>query len=130
MSIYPHPKYRFKSDYTTRLCSNYLQVPCKDYEDLAFKKGNVFEASASINPKPNIIYGIAKMSPFEVPLSVLEKVPDDTPVTAMFEKLSTANKLKQNQQIDEDKLRKIKKIFIIPTVLALGVIWIYGLKKL
>ena len=44
----PHPKYKFKEDFTAKLCKNFIEsfttkTPCKSYEDLVFKKGNVFE---------------------------------------------------------------------------------------
>lgn len=97
----PHPKYKFKEDFTAKLCTNFIEsfttkTPCKSYEDLAFKKGNVFEATTNINNKdPNIIFGFAKMTPFEVPLNVLEKVDDSTPITDIIQGDPLVNKAKK-----------------------------------
>jgi hypothetical protein len=61
-----------------------------------FKKGNVFEATTNINNKdPNIIFGFAKMTPFEVPLNVLEKVDDSTPITDIIQGDPLVNKAKK-----------------------------------
>jgi hypothetical protein len=96
----PHPKYKFKEDFIAKLCSNYIdsytaKTPCKSYEDLVFKKGNVFEAVKNINnTDPNVIVGLAKMTSFEVPLNVLEKVDDSTPITDIIQGDPLANKAK------------------------------------
>ena len=47
MFLVPNPKYKFKEDFTAKLCSNFIKSfttkkPCKSYEDLVFIKGNVF----------------------------------------------------------------------------------------
>ena len=97
----PHPKYKFKEDFTAKLCKDFIEsftnkTPCKSYEDLVFKKGNVFEATTNINNKDtNIIFGFAKMTPFEVPLNVLEKVDDSTPITDIIQGDPLVNKAKK-----------------------------------
>jgi hypothetical protein len=131
----PRPKYKFKEDFIAQLCNNYIEsyttkTPCKSYEDLAFKKGNVFEATTNIsNTNPNIVFGFAKMSPFEVPLSVLEKVDDSTPITDIIQGDPLVNKAKKEAVIDAEE-KKVKMMFIIPTVIVLAIVWIYGIKKL
>jgi hypothetical protein len=131
----PRPKYKFKEDFTAKLCKDFIEsftnkTPCKSYEDLAFKKGNVFEAVKNVNnTDPNKIFGMAKMTPFEVPLNVLEKVDDSTPITDIIQGDPIVNKKKkQEATYKEDK--KTKMMFIIPTIVILSVIWIYGIKKL
>ena len=130
MFFYPHPKYKFKQDYTAKFCSNFLENPCTKYQDLAFKKGDVFEATSKINPDPLLVYGLAKMSSFSVPINVLEKVSDETPVTEMFPEISTKNIIAQNKILEEIEEKTIKKMFLVPTVIILALVWIYGLKKL
>jgi hypothetical protein len=131
----PLPKYKFKQDFTAKLCSNYLESyttkkPCKSYEDLVFKKGNVFESTINVNNKDsNIIFGFAKMTPFEVPLNVLEKVDNSTPITDIIQGDPLVNKAKKQATIDEEE-KKVKMMFIIPTTALLAIIWIYGLNKL
>ena len=131
----PHPKYKFKQDFTAKLCVDFLESittkkPCKSYEDLVFKKGNVFEAVKNINnTDPNKIFGMAKMRPFEIPLNVLEKVDDSTPITDIIQGDPEVNKIKKQEAIyKEDK--KTKMMFIIPTIVILSLVWIYGIKKL
>lgn len=131
----PHPKYKFKQDFTAKLCTNYLEsyankTPCKIYEDLVFKKGNVFEANINTpNKDPNIIFGYAKMTPFEVPLNVLEKVDDSTPITDVVQGDPEVNKAIKQAIIDAEE-KRVKMMFIVPTILILAVVWIYGIKKL
>ncbi len=131
----PHPKYKFKEDFTAKLCSNFIEsytnkTPCKSYEDLVFKKGNVFEATTNINNKdPNIIFGFAKMTPFEVPLKVLEKVDDSTAITDIIQGDPRVNKAKKQAIIDAEE-KKVKMMFIAPTIAILAIVWIYGIKKL
>jgi len=131
----PHPKYKFKEDFTAKLCRNFIEsftnkTPCKSYEDLLFKKGNVFEAVKNVNiTDPNIIVGMAKMTPFEVPLRVLEKVDDSTPITDIIQGDPLVNKAKKEAEIDAEE-KKIKMKFIIPTMIILAIIWVYGIKKL
>ena len=131
----PHPKYKFKEDFTVKLCRDFIEsytkkIPCKSYEDLVFKKGNVFEANIYINNKnPNIIFGFAKMTPFEVPLNVLEKVDDSTPITDIIQGDPLVNKAKKEAVIDAEE-KKVKMMFIVPTIVILAVVWIYGIKKL
>jgi hypothetical protein len=131
----PHPKYKFKEDFTAKLCNNFIEsfttkTPCKSYEDLVFKKGNVFEATTNINNKdPNIIFGFAKMTPFEVPLNVLEKVDDSTPITDIIQGDPLVNKAKKQAVIDAEE-KKVKMMFIVPTIAILAIVWIYGIKKL
>jgi hypothetical protein len=138
MFSFLHPKYKFKEDFTVKLCNNYdsfyesfkNKIPCKNYENLVFKKGNVFEANKNVdNQNQNIIFGQAKNIPFEVPLSVLEKVDDSTPITDIIQGDPEVNKAKKQALIDAyDK--KVKIIFIAPTIIVLAVVWIYGFKKL
>jgi hypothetical protein len=131
----PRPKYKFKQDFTAKLCKDFIEsfttkTPCKSYEDLVFKKGNVFEANINVNNKdPNIIFGFAKMTPFEVPLNVLEKVDDSTPITDVVQGDPEVNKKNKREAIYKEE-KKIKMMFIIPTIVILSVIWIYGIKKL
>jgi len=131
----PRPKYRFKEDFTAKLCKDFIEsftkkIPCKSYEDLVFKKGNVFEATTNINNKdPNIIFGFAKMTPFEVPLNVLEKVDDSTPITDVVQGDPLVNKAKKEAEIDAEE-KKVKMMFIVPTMVILAIVWIYGIKKL
>jgi hypothetical protein len=131
----PHPKYKFKEDFTAKLCKDFIEsftnkTPCKSYEDLVFKKGNVFEATTNINNKdPNIIFGFAKMTPFEVPLNVLEKVDDSTPITDIIQGDPLVNKAKKQAVIDAEE-KKVKMMFIVPTIAILAIVWIYGIKKL
>ena len=131
----PHPKYKFKEDFTAKLCRNFIEsftnkTPCKSYEDLLFKKGNVFEAVKNVNiTDPNIIVGMAKMTPFEVPLRVLEKVDDSTPITDIIQGDPLVNKAKKQAIVDAEE-KKVKMKFIIPTMIILAIIWIYGIKKL
>lgn len=131
----PHPKYKFKEDFTAKLCSNFLEsfttkTPCKFYEDLAFKKGNVFEATVNVNnTDSNKIFGLAKMTPFEVPLKFLEKVDDSTPITDIIQGDPLVNKAKKEAVIDAEE-KKVKIMFIVPTIIILAVVWTYGIKKL
>jgi len=131
----PHPKYRFKQDFTTKLCSNYLEIyatktPCKSYEDLVFKKGDVFEAVKNVDiTDPNVIVGSAKMTPFQVPISILEKVDDSTEITDVIQGDPKVNKAKKQEVIDAEE-KKVKMMFIMPTIVILAVVWIYGIKKL
>lgn len=131
----PHPKYRFKQDFTTKLCSNYLEIyatktPCKSYEDLVFKKGDVFEAVKNVDiTDPNVIVGSAKMTPFQVPISILEKVDDSTEITDVIQGDPRVNKAKKQAIINAEE-KKVKMMFIIPTIVILAVVWIYGIKKL
>jgi hypothetical protein len=131
----PHPKYKFKEDFTAKLCTNFIEsfttkTPCKSYEDLAFKKGNVFEATVNVNnTDPNKIFGMAKMTPFEVPLNVLEKVDDSTPITDIIQGDPLVNKAKKEAEIDAEE-KKVKMMFIVPTMAILAIVWIYGIKKL
>jgi hypothetical protein len=131
----PHPKYRFKQDFTTKLCSNYLEIyatktPCKSYEDLVFKKGDVFEAVKNVDiTDPNVIVGSAKMTPFQVPISILEKVDDSTEITDVIQGDPRVNKAKKQAVINAEE-KKVKMMFIMPTIVILAVVWIYGIKKL
>jgi len=131
----PHPKYKFKEDFTAKLCTNYIEsyttkTPCKSYEDLVFKKGNVFEAVKNINiTDPNVIVGLAKMTPFQVPLNVLEKVDDSTPITDIIQGDPLVNKAKKQAETDAEE-KKVKMMFIVPTIAILAIVWIYGIKKL
>jgi hypothetical protein len=131
----PHPKYKFKQDFTAKLCTNFYESystkkPCNSYEDLVFKKGNVFEANINVdNKNPNIIFGFAKMTPFEVPLNVLEKVDDSTPITDIIQGDPEVNKAKKQAVIDAEE-KRVKMMFIIPTFIILAVVWVYGIKKL
>jgi len=131
----PRPKYRFKEDFTAKLCKDFIEsftkkIPCKSYEDLVFKKGNVFEANINVaNTNPNIIFGFAKMTPFEVPLSILEKVDDSTPITDVVQGDPLVNKAKKEAEIDAEE-KKVKMMFIVPTMVILAIVWIYGIKKL
>ena len=95
-----------------------------------FKKGNVFEANLNVNNKnPNIIFGYAKMTPFEVPLSILEKVDDSTEITDVVQGDPRVNKAKKQAIIDAEE-KKVKMMFIVPTICILAVVWIFGIKKL
>jgi hypothetical protein len=131
----PRPKYKFKEDFNAKLCRNYLEsyakkTPCSSYEDLAFKKGNVFEAVKNINiTNPNVVVGLAKMTPFQVPLNVLEKVDDSTPITDVIQGDPIVNKAKK-QAIQDKEEKRVKMMFIVPTLAILAIVWIYGLKKL
>jgi hypothetical protein len=129
------PKYKFKKDFTAKLCKNFIEsfttkIPCKSYEDLVFKKGNVFEQNINVaNKNPNIIFGFAKMTPFEVPLSILEKVDDSTEITDVVQGDPNVNKAKKQAIIDSEE-KRVKMMFIVPTILILAVVWVYGIKKL
>jgi hypothetical protein len=131
----PHPKYKFKEDFTAKLCTNYLEsytnkTPCKSYEDLVFKKGDVFEAVKNINiTDPNVIVGLAKMTPFQVPLSILDKVDDSTPITDVVQGNPEVVKA-QKQAVADEEEKRVKMMFIMPTIAILAIVWIYGLKKL
>ena len=135
MISFPHPKYKFKEDFTAKLCTNFIESfttkkPCKSYEDLVFKKGNVFEAVKNVNnTDPNKIFGFAKMIPFEVPLNVLEKVDDSTEITDVVQGDPRVNKAKKQAVIDTEE-KKVKMMFIVPTMAILAIVWIYGIKKL
>ena len=131
----PHPKYKFKEDFTAKLCTNYLEsyinkTPCKFYEDLVFKKGNVFEAVKNVNiTDPNVVVGLAKMTPFQIPLNILEKVDDSTPITDVVQ--GNPEEVKAiKEAIKEEEEKKVKMMFIVPTMVILAVVWIYGLRKL
>ena len=129
------PKYKFKEDFTAKLCIDFIEsyttkTPCKSYEDLVFKKGNVFEATVNVNnTDPNKIFGFAKMTPFEVPLSVLDKVDDSTLITDVIQGDPLVNKEKKQVIKDEDE-KRVKMMFIVPTIAILAIVWIYGIKKL
>lgn len=131
----PHPKYKFKEDFTAKLCNNYIEsfttkTPCKSYEDLVFKKGNVFEAVKNVNiTDPNVIVGLAKMTPFQVPLNILEKVDDSISITDVVQGDPEVNKANKQKVIDAEE-KKVKMIFIVPTILILAIVWIYGIRKL
>lgn len=131
----PRPKYRFKEDFTAKLCANYLEsftnkTPCKFYEDLVFKKGNVFEAVKNVNiTDPNVVVGLAKMTPFQVPLNILEKADDSTPITDVVQGNPEDVKA-QKQAIADEEEKRVKIMFIMPTIAILAIVWMYGLKKL
>ena len=131
----PHPKYKFKEDFTTKLCTNYLEsyankTPCKFYEDLVFKKGDVFEAVTNTDiTDPNVVVGSAKMTPFQVPLKILDKVDDSTQITDVIQGDPKVNKAIKEAENDK-KEKDIKMMFILPTIVILAVVWIYGIKKL
>ena len=117
----PHPKYKFKEDFTAKLCTNYLEsyinkTPCKSYEDLVFKKGNVFEAVKNVNiTDPNVVVGLAKMTPFQIPLNILEKVDDSTPITDVVQ--GNPEEIKAiKEAIKEEEEKKVKMMFIVPTM--------------
>jgi hypothetical protein len=131
----PNPKYRFKQDFVAKLCTNFLESfttkkPCKSYEDLVFKKGDVMEAVKNINiTDPNIISGFAKMTPFQVPLNVLEKVDDSTPITDVVQGNPEVVKAQKKAIADQEE-KRTKMMFIVPTVVILAIVWIYGIKEL
>lgn len=135
MTSLQYPKYRFKESFTAKLCTNFIEsfttkTPCKSYEDLVFKKGDVFESTINVNnTNPNKIFGMAKMTPFEVPLNILEKVDYSTEITDVVQGDPKVNKLKKEALIDTEE-KKIKMMFIIPTIAILAIVWIYGIKKL
>jgi hypothetical protein len=61
MFLVPNPKYKFNEDFTTKLCTNFIESfttkkPCKSYEDLVFIKGNVYEADKKVNNTDSIKY--------------------------------------------------------------------------
>lgn len=130
-----YPKYRFKQDFTAKLCTNFIEsfttkTPCKSYEDLVFKKGDVFESVINVkNTDPNKIFGMAKMTPFDVPLNILDKVDSSTEITDVIQGDPKVNKLKKEAVIDTEE-KRIKMMFIIPTIAILAVVWVYGIKKL
>lgn len=129
------PKYKFKEDFTAKLCIDYAEsyankTPCKSYEDLVFKRGSVFETFVNnINTDPTKVVGLAKMTPFIVPLNVLEKVDDSTPITDVIQGDPEENKAKKQAIIDAEE-KRVKMMFIVPTILILAVVWVYGIKKL
>lgn len=131
----PHPKYKFKEDFIAKLCTNQIEsytnkTPCKSYEDLVFKRGSVFETFVNnINTDPTKVVGLAKMTPFVVPLNILEKVDDSTPITDVVQGDPEVNKAKKQAIIDAEE-KRVKMMFIIPTILILAVVWVYGIKKL
>lgn len=129
-----NPKYKFKEDFIAKLCNNYIEsytnkTPCKSYEDLVFKRGNVFESVNSNNPDKSKVVGWAKMIPFEVPLNILEKVDSSTPITDVVQGDPEVNKAKKQAIIDAEE-KRVKMMFIIPTIVILAVVWLYGIKKL
>jgi hypothetical protein len=106
------------------------KTPCKSYEDLVFKKGDVFEAVKNVDiTDPNVIVGSAKMTPFQVPISILEKVDDSTEITDVIQGDPRVNKAKKQAIINAEE-KKVKMMFIMPTIVILAVVWIYGIKKL
>lgn len=128
-------KYKFKEDFIAKLCVNYLEsyttkTPCKSYEDLAFKKGDVFEAVTNINiVNPNVIVGLAKMIPFQVPITILDKTDDSAQITDVIQGSPIDNQ-KKAQALADSEEKKVKMIFIVPTIVILAVVWIYGIKNL
>ena len=131
----PHPKYKFKEDFTAKLCTNYIEsfttkTPCKSYEALVFKKGDVFEAVKNVYiTDPNVIVGSAKMTPFQIPINILDKVDDSTEITDVIQGDPKVNKAKK-QAVNDAEEKKVKMMFIMPTIAILAVVWIYGIKKL
>lgn len=131
----PHPKYKFKQDFTTKLCTNYIEsyttkTPCKSYEDLVFKKGDVFEAVKNVNlTDPNVIVGLVKMTPFQIPLNILDKVDDLTEITDVVQGNPEVVKSQKQAVVDKEE-KRVKMMFIIPTIAILAIVWIYGIKKL
>jgi hypothetical protein len=130
-----NPKYKFKEDFIAKLCNNYMEsytnkTPCKSYEDLVFKRGNVFQTFVNnINTDPTKVVGLAKMIPFVVPLNILEKVDNSTPITDVIQGDPEVNKAKKQAIIDAEE-KRVKMMFVIPTILILAVVWVYGIKKL
>ena len=97
---------------------------------MVFKKGNVFEAVKNVNiTDPNVVVGLAKMTPFQIPLNILDKVDDSTPITDVVQGDPEVIKA-QKEAIAEEKDKKTKMMFIVPTIVILAVVWIYGLRKL
>jgi hypothetical protein len=131
----PNPKYKFKEDFIAKLCTNQIEsytnkTPCKSYEDLVFKRGSVFETFVNnINTDPTKVVGLAKMTPFVVPLNILERVDNSTPITDVIQGDPEVNKAKKQAIIDAEE-KRVKMMFIIPTILILAVVWVYGIKKL
>jgi hypothetical protein len=131
----PNPKYKFKEDFIAKLCTNQIEsytnkTPCKSYEDLVFKRGSVFETFVNnINTDPTKVVGLAKMTPFIVPLNILERVDNSTPITDVIQGDPEVNKAKKQGIIDAEE-KRVKMMFIIPTILILAVVWVYGIKKL
>lgn len=131
----PRPKYKFKEDFTVKLCTNFYESlstkkPCKFYEDLVFKRGDIFESNLNTpNKDKNLVAGFAKMTPFYVPLNILEKVDDSTPITDVVQGNPEDNRAKKQSIIDKEE-KHVKMMFIIPTIVILAVVWIYGIKKL
>jgi hypothetical protein len=130
-----NPKYKFKEDFIAKLCTNFIEsyttkTPCKSYEDLVFKKGDVMESVKNVNiVNPDIISGFAKMTPFQVPLSVLEKVDDSIPITDVVQGNPDVVKAQKKNVADTEE-KRVKMMFIVPTIAILAIIWIYGIKKL
>jgi hypothetical protein len=130
-----YPKYRFKQDFTAKLCNNFIEsfttkTPCKSYRDLVFKKGDVFESTVNVNnTDPNKIFGLASMTPFEVPLRILDKVDSSIEITDVVKGDTKANQIKKEAVIATEE-KNNKMMFIIPTIVILAVVWIYGIKKL
>ena len=128
-------KYKFKEDFIAKLCVNYLEsyttkTPCKSYEDLVFKKGDVFEAVTNINiVNPNVIVGLAKMIPFQVPITILDKTDDSAQITDVIQG-SSIDSQKKAQVLADSEEKKVKMMFIVPTIVILAVVWIYGIKNL
>jgi len=123
-------KYKFKEDFKFKLCTDFesliKETDCSFYENFIFKKGDVFEAVNNTNVDPIFKVGFAKNMPFKVPLNILEKVSDLTPITDIIEVPILAKKTFEANK----KNKNVKKMFILPTVLVLVVIWVFGLKKL
>ena len=128
-------KYKFKEDFIAKLCVNYLEsyttkTPCKSSEDLVFKKGDVFEAFTNINiVNPNVIVGLAKMIPFQVPITILDKTDDSAQITDVIQG-SSIDSQKKAQVLADSEEKKVKMMFIVPTIVILAVVWIYGIKNL
>jgi predicted nucleic acid-binding Zn ribbon protein len=69
------------------------------------------------------------MTPFVVPLNILERVDNSTPITDVIQGDPEVNKAKKQAIIDAEE-KRVKMMFIIPTILILAVVWVYGIKKL
>jgi hypothetical protein len=95
-----------------------------------FKKGDVFESTVNVNnTDPNKIFGLASMTPFEVPLRILDKVDSSIEITDVVQGDPKTNQLKKEEVINTEE-KKVKMMFIIPTIVILAVVFIYGIKKL
>jgi hypothetical protein len=88
-----------------------------------FKVGDIIETvKNTTNTDASQVTVLFYMTPYKIPLNVLELTNDDATSTDL---------IKEEQDLKQYEVdKKTKNMFIIPTALLLIVVWVYTLRKL